>query len=493
MSTPGKELIRLDPRTGRFESRTPAAIRDLAWFPRSVTVLADGRFAIPCETHVMTFDYPGLDEASPIAYPGRGNGDRQRNGDSLPDGVKETVTVSSETFRDYGDGRLFAWPSAGGPLFVLNQRCAWEPYLDRFKPTARLMFSALPRRRVLALSEFGKLTEYRGDGSARRVAQLDNFGYQRISDLAPGPDGSGRVFTTTFINSSCQVMDYRTGAGRNIHPCQEHGGQAPCALVLEGKLWLACYGGAEINVFDPERSGEWPENPRPVAHIGEEQMRPTALVTDGRSLWCATHAQYGKLGGALSRIDPRTGACKVWRNLVGDHNLSSLVVDRERACVYAGTDIHADCDSATPAEGPAAVVAFDAQRETVVWVSRPLSEADRLAVIGICRGALLACRGVGSGPRQVAVLLDPGDGRFLERHELNWPAHWTHRELFVGPEGALYVASPDGLFRCDLSADLGECLIEGCVEKPRVRGNDLFFIRGRDLGVVEGLWTTSRT
>ncbi len=486
MSTPGKEFVLLEPRTGEFHAFEPESLRDLAWFPRSVTVLADGRFAVPRARHVQMFRLPDFADAAPLAYP-PGDGDW-------------------ETFRDYGDGRLFAYPRGGGPLFALDARGDWQVHLDRFSPrvgrTEYIMFAARDGRSLLGLSQFGEVATWEPTGAARQVAQLDNLGHQRISDLAPG-DGS-TVFTTTFINSSCQVMDWRTGVGRNVRPCQDHSGQAPCAVAVDGKLWLACYGGAEINCFDPSRGGEWPENPRPVAKIEHGQMRPTALAWDGRFLWCTTHAQYGTLGGALSRTNPQTGECRVWRNLVKDHNLSSLALDRERGIVFAGTDIHADCDSAPAAEGPAAVVAFDARKEAVAWIARPLADADLLTLIGLSPDGLIVSSGYGGGEM---LRLDPRDGRLAGRFAKRLSAHWTAHEFFVGPDGALYVASaPDGLFRYDLADGPRERLVEGTILKPRVRpstqlgalsesssrngGRDLFFIRGNRLGVVEGLWTT---
>lgn len=196
------------------------------------------------------------------------------------------------------------------------------------------MFCALPGRRLLGLSLFGELAQYETDGSAKLIAQLNNDGYQAFYYLQP--TDSSLVFTTTFINMSFQELDTRTGKGRNIHPCQVHGGQVAGTAWHDGKFWVACYGGAEISVYDPKLGGEWPRNPRHVLDIGEEQMRPQGMASDGHYLWTATHAQYGKLGGALVRVDPKTETAKVWRNLVPDHNPTGLHVDTERRRVYIG-------------------------------------------------------------------------------------------------------------------------------------------------------------
>ena len=466
MSTPGKEFILLDPRSGRRESFTPPGIADLAWFPKSITVLPDGRLGLPRETRVQRFDLPRFEEAPALDYPAAHDG-------------------PWSTFRDYGDGRLFAWPASGGPLYALGPRNEWEVIVDRFDPRLGraecIMFTALDGRRILGLDKYGEVVLWERDGAARLITHLDNYGQGRISALAPG-EGS-RVFTTSFINTSMQALDWRTGVGRNIRPCQEHGGQASCAIAFEGKAWLGCYGGAEINCYDPARGGEWPENPRPIAKLGHGQMRPTALVSDGRFLWCATHAEYGKLGGAVSRIDPRTGECRVWLGLAGEHNFASLAADPERGLVYAGSDIHADCDSAPAAPGSAVIVAIDARRETAAWTARPRDKADVISFVGVYDGLVLARAGA------AFAQFDPADGRTVATYPVQLPEHWTKHAFFIGPDGALYVASePDGLFRYDLAAGLRERLVEGPVALPRVRGRDFFFIRDSRLGVVEGLW-----
>ena len=467
IGTPGAELIRLDPRTGEYQSACPPLIRDDMSFPKSVTVLPDGRFAIPRDTHVDTVTYPDFEDAPRLQYPEEQNG--------------------WETFRDYGDGRLFAYSRAGGPLYALNGACEWELHLETFAPRMGWakpgMFCALPERRLLGLSLFGEIVEYQPDGTERLVAELNNYGYQRFGDLEPG-DGA-QVFTCSFINMSFQELDYRTGRGRNVRPCQEEAGQVNHMVWLHDKLWLACYGGAEITAYDPKAPGKWPTNPRPAAKFGEEQMRPTGLCSDGSFLWCVTRAQYGRLGGALERFDPQTETCKVWRNLVPDHNLTGLIFDAERSRVYAGTTIHADCQSAPPAEGPAAVLAFDAEREEMAWISRPVEDAATLSVAAAVSGSLMV---LGGDPRQI-LLLSLDDGKLRESLPLQFPEHWTGYEFFMGGDGKLHVASPeDGVFLYDPEYGVGEQIIEGPVLKPRVRGKDFFFIRGNEVGVIEGLW-----
>ena len=470
IATPGAELIRLDPESGEYDSFTPHAITAGAPKPGALTFLDDGCVGIACDDGIRTLDYPAMVDSGVIPFPAGASADWL-------------------VFRDWGDGRLYVHQGDGGPLFVLNAQREWVKRLDRFVPEAGAAkadrFCALPDGGVLGLSMFGEIIECGRDGSTRMRAQLNNYGYQRYCYLQPG-DGS-RVFTTTFINSSFQEVDYRTGEGRNIRPCQKRGGQPAGAAWHDGRLWLAAYGGAEISVYDPGAGGEWPENPRPVLDIGHEQMRPVGLHTDGRLLWTATHAQYGKLGGALVRIDPRSATCKVWRNLVPDHNPTGLAVDVDSRRVYVGTTVHADCRSAPPAEGAAAVFAFDMAGEEVAWASKPVQEAESLQVLTRpVSGALPVAAYLESG--DWILLLDADTGKETRRFRVEWPEGWEKPTFFLGSDGRLYVASNAGIFEYDLDSGVGQQRIAEPVSHVAQRGPDLFFIRENDIGVVEGFF-----
>ena len=474
ISIPGGELVRLDPRTGQHETLRPRADEQgpfsLLPFDRSLTFLPDGRLAFPHADRIATVTYPDLRDSDPVLYP-------------------DPRTAGWRTFRDYGDGRLFAYPAEGGPLYTMDDACTWRTYFDCFSPqvgnAAVEMFSALPGGRLLGLGVYGELARYESDGVARIVARLDSSGYQRVGHLQP-TDGP-LAFTSTFINRSFQEFDSRTGEGRNIFPCQSHGGQVTGTAWHNRRLWLACYGGAEINVYDPAAGGEWPINPRHVLDIGDEQMRPQGLASDGRHLWTATNAGYGLRGGALVRVDPAAETAKVWRNLVPEHNPTGLRVDAGARRVYVGTTIHADQGSAPPAPLPAAVIAFDMDREAPAGIARPAPAAVALRVLALPTRDLVLVAAWPGYPEEV-LLLDASTGKIRRRFDPNLPREWVEETFLVGGDGALYVASSAGLFRYDLERSPGEKMLDGPIANPAVRGRDLFFIRGHELGVAEGVF-----
>jgi hypothetical protein len=470
---PGVELIRIDPRTGKHESFQPrAATRD--GYSRAITFLPDGRLAFPRGDRIATVTYPDFRDAEPLPYP-----------DARPTGWR--------TFRDYGDGRLFAYHAEGGPLYALSNSGAWTAHLDRFTPgfAPKLanaladMFCALPGRRLLGLSMFGEVLLYEADGSGKIIAQLKNDGYQHFNCLQPADDAT--VFTTTFINMSFQQLDTRTGRGRNIRPCQVHGGQVTGTAWQAGKLWLVCYGGAELSVYDPKLGGEWPQNPRHVLDLGAEQMRPLGLAGDGRYLWTVTNAQYGKLGGALARIDPQAETCKVWRELLADHNPTGLRLDAEARRVYLGTTIYADCNSAPPGKIPAALIAFDLDREAPAWIARPVPDAVALRILALPSPDLILVAADPGYPSEL-LLLDAAAGKIRRRFDPKLPKDMGNVSFLVAGNRELYLACNRGLFRYDLESGLGAQLLATPISLPAARGNDLFFIQGHELGIAENVF-----
>jgi hypothetical protein len=139
--------------------------------------------------------------------------------------------------------------------------------------------------------------------------------------------------------------------------------------------------------------------------------------------------------------------------------------------------------SAPAAKGPAAVYAFDLDRESVVWTAHPFEEAEWVTVHAVWRDTVIACA---DGRLALLRAEDGAVDRVIER---KWPTGDREARLFVGGDGDLYLASLEGLFRYDFDRGPGQRLIEGPVALPCVRGTDLFFVRDYEVGLAEGLWS----
>jgi hypothetical protein len=178
---------------------------------------------------------------------------------------------------------------------------------------------------------------------------------------------------------------------------QPGGGQinAICWDDHMGEILLASYTCAAVMGFDPDRPYHFGNNPRLIARAdGQGQMRPIQAIHDGRYVWMTTHAKYGKLNGALCRIDPRQNDLKVWSDLFPDQNLCSMVMDESRRRLYLGSTIHADCQSAPPETETAEVMAFDMDRlETTARLPMPDGTESAYVMVALPEGDVLLSDG----------------------------------------------------------------------------------------------------
>jgi len=253
---------------------------------------------------------------------------------------------------------------------------------------------------------------------------------------------------------------------------------------------MGAYAAGTIAAFDPEKPISFPDNPRCVLHIGHEQMRPgnNSVRFDGQHLWFATHAQYGKRGGALVCFDPEKETCKVWRNLVPEHNPGRLCLSNDKKEVFVGTSPDADCNSAPPADTPAAIFCFDVETEQVVWLIRPLEHKAGYYVPKVItpKGDLFVFADQ-KQEKTTMLLIDPADGTVKHHGNIDELEEKGVTDVFCA-HNRMYVTTRHGLFEYDPEKGLGKRIIDTLMQDPRVRGNDLFFRWEWEAGLVEGLF-----
>jgi hypothetical protein len=202
----------------------------------------------------------------------------------------------------------------------------------------------------------------------RREGQIDAWGVLEAHAACVVPEAK-MIVGSAFINSRFWTIDLETGEGRDRGRAQPEGGQVKQIVWDAGrrKALMSSYTWAALSEFDPAKAGAWPENPRLVAYAKSEgQMRPKALAFDGKHAWMATSPEYGTLGGALVRFDPRTDEKRVWRNIVPDQTINGIVLDAKGRRLYCSSEIYADMNSCPPTQKRAQVFAFDLETQEVV-------------------------------------------------------------------------------------------------------------------------------
>jgi len=216
---------------------------------------------------------------------------------------------------------------------------------------------------IVAISLHGEAARYDPRSGERSSMRLDASGPLSCHALCAIPERQIAI-GAPFINQRF----FTVGLGEDAAPGRDRGRAGPGCGQINQIVWdpqtrraiLSSYSSATLLAYDPAKPSDYPRNPVILASACDRgQMRPVALVHDGRHLWMASSPAYGTLGGALCRLDPATGTFDVWRHIVRDQTPRHIAVDPVRQRLYLGTSIHADCGSASPTQSTAVLAVFD--------------------------------------------------------------------------------------------------------------------------------------
>jgi len=452
MNSPQARLVLLDPLTAQRRSVTPEAIRGQVW-TRDATFLDPGTLGCFCGAELLVFRYPSFEPLGRVPAP---PGAEHLGGRAC-----------------FCAGRFHALSSPDGSLHRLAaDRSGWELVRGNFAAEGGGILGALGDEAVCVVGstgQFARLDLATGEVLSR---ELDALGPLGTHAFCPIPE-IGRVFGAPFINQRFWQIELAGGRGEDLGRAAPGGGQ------VNGIVWdpqtrrvlMASYTTCSITAFDPARPAGWPENPRVLARAGHGQMRPKALVHDGRWVWMVSSPEYGHLGGALSRLDPRDGSIRVWPHLVRDQTPNAIVADPQRGRVYLSTEVNADCDSAPPTQSTARLVAFDTR---ALAIARELTPLD------------------GCGRLDLLALLSPGRVLLTARGRLfAWrPEDGAFEDLGAKPAGMRRVAAaPDGTLYTGCRGQVGRLQFgDGGIQfAPLAPGDDRFLsVAGGRLWFVVG-------
>ncbi|WP_460653890.1 hypothetical protein [Kribbella endophytica] len=159
-------------------------------------------------------------------------------------------------------------------------------------------------------------------------------------------------------------------------------GEAKTLTWQDGHLYSALYPSTEVVRIDPRTT-----EVHSFGIIGHEQLRPWQAAYDERTglLAIASAPGTGKLVGALTLLDVRTGRMDVYPNLLPDQSIMSVsIVD---GIAYLGGDVVGG-GGITPTRTSAAIGAFDLRRRRLLWTAEPLAGERSIQSVAIHRGLL---------------------------------------------------------------------------------------------------------
>ena len=403
IDVPQARLVLLNLETLTAESHTPENIRGVG-STTDAFFWDDGTLAafVRGELHFMA--YPGFELKQRIECPENGGL-----------GGKACVV----------DGRLYAYSAADSSLYVLDRGAEkWEVAAPEWSDGGPATMHPWGEAAVCGLTLSGVALRY--DTRTRRTDRIDleSTGPMAAHALCPVPERK-IIVGAPFINQRFWMIDMETGEGRDCGRAAPGGGQINQIIwePITQRVLQSSYTTSSVTAFDPGSPLDWPRNPHVLASAQKEgQMRPTGLVHDGEFVWMSTSPEYGHLGGALTRIDPATGEVRIWRHLVQDQKVNSVLVDSSRRRVYCGTEIYADANSAPPTQTTGHLVSFD---------------MDELEIV--------RCQAIqeSEGAARVMAVLPAGEVLALQRNALYaWNAEdGALRDLGPAPSGCREVAT----------------------------------------------------
>ncbi|MEU4604407.1 hypothetical protein AB0F43_15605 [Kribbella sp. NPDC023972] len=178
---------------------------------------------------------------------------------------------------------------------------------------------------------------FRYDPQAKTLAQWSSpFKYVPVALMHTIADpATGKVFVNAFLNGSTSIYDPATGKSTVT---TRQGQVEGWAWDNTGKLYVGVYPYGRLSLWDPNAPAS-PTNPKELFSLvdSHHQNRPVSVVPAGKSVYVGTTPAYGEYGGALTVYDVPTGAFTVYRNLVPDQTISSLLP--VGAGLWAGSSI----------------------------------------------------------------------------------------------------------------------------------------------------------
>lgn len=229
----------------------------------------------------------------------------------------------------------------------------------------------------------GKLVrDIDGDGRLVLIDQANNqpsyvqtkFTSRTITLFSIGDELNGKIYGSSLKPGHVFAFDTKTGKTEQLGLLTGGRIQVYDFLAHNGGLFMSSYTGSYYDYYDPSQPRS-ENNPRRIGRAGMQQERPIQLVLgpDGQ-IYSPNMPVKGQLGGALTRIDPKTYALKSWRNLVPKQSLMAAAPVPETGELFLTSSI-AGGSSAIPTEKEAVIALWNPKTEQVTYTAKPISGA----------------------------------------------------------------------------------------------------------------------
>jgi len=201
-----------------------------------------------------------------------------------------------------------------------------------------------------------------------------------IFALNNGPDG--KIYGAGFINQHLFVFDQNKKTFKDFGSAANFPGQINAVIGFDKKLYSGHYVYARLSEFDPSK--EWnpgfanTNNPYIIANVENEQDKILDMDKDDKYIYCATSPTYGKNGGCITILDPKTNKIENFRHVIKDQTLRVLRVLKD-GNLAVGSDI----GYIEVKDSAAAFLIWDPVAKKEIFSIKPLKKSSR--IIGIAQ------------------------------------------------------------------------------------------------------------
>jgi len=369
------------------------------------------------------------------------------------DGSKRQILPEKLTA---AQGAPEVWTATDGSVYGRSGPTTFRCFPDRIEPGDVPPSRGPDRARLPS----GELVAAMGDNGLLRLAKsadeerLIPTAYRgtplRIYTVGPLHDGvlygsglkPGHFFT--YRPATGESVDHGTVTSGSI--------QVYDMVVHRTGIFIGSYTGASIDRLDPSQPIARGKNPTRVIQLSLEhqQERPEQLIVGpDNAVWIGSVPVKGRLGGALSRIDPADLSAQCWRDVVPDQSITTLVSLPDRNQLLLGSSVRGGT-SAAPKATEAVLALWDIATSKVVDEFRPVAGARQyqglaLTANGMVHGLATTADGLSrfvfDPAKQTTVLAEPMP---LRR---SWFPYLHDAQ--VGPKKLLVGLADDAIFGID--------------------------------------------
>lgn len=250
---------------------------------------------------------------------------------------------------------------------------------------------------------------------------------------------TGKILINAFLNGT--TASYDPATGRTTLTARQ-GQVEGWAWDAANNLYVGIYPYGRLSIWNPN-APESPTNPRILFSLVDShlQNRPVSVVPTADRVYVGTTPGYGEYGGALSVYTISTGDLAVYRNIVVDQTIASLLPIG--SAVWAGSSIESG-QGTDPRATEAHLVKVNPSTGAVTTDVVPVPGADSITELSIGPDGNLW--GLADG---IVFVANPSTGEVIRRISVFDDESGAADGAMSWRDGYLYAVTDGRLFEVD--------------------------------------------